>query len=529
MIKAKQYFINNFEQYFVLTILLSITIIIYFIPYKLAFLNFYYIPVLFASYFLRKNSTIYGALLCIFWVILVVFLSPASFLFEQTKFSLFFNIVAWASFLLLAGGIIDKLQNENKNLLQEQKALSEKLSTRLSAHLAISAELSSELDLDSLLHLIIHKLSEAMKAERTSLYIIDEKNQEIWTRAAEQIEGIHLPLGKGISGKVAASGKSINVKDAWELPYFSREFDLKYNFRTKAMICMPISNRAGKAIGVIQVINKVHGGFFDKEDESFLKGLISQVGIALENSFLMDKLELSFESSIRTLSATVDARHPLTAGHSLRVTEYALLMAKEMNLGKRDQEVIKYAAILHDIGKIAVKDSVLLKNGPFTPEERCEMNIHPSKTKSILEEFYFPENLKTVPFVAACHHEQIDGKGYPDGLKGDEFPLGSKILAVADVFDALTSPRDYPKYDGEETLSFKPMPLAKAITILKNERESHFDSNAVDAFLRILPQVLELHRGTHFPDEYIEEYYENIADKTNTDETKKETRQKVVA
>jgi len=503
MIKIKQYFIKNFEQFFVLAILLSVIIINYYIPYKLAFLNFYYIPVLLASYFLGKKNTIYGALLCILWVVISVFLSPSSFFFEQTKFSLFFNIVAWASFLLLAGGIIARLQEENKRLLKRQKNLSERLST----HLAVSADLSSELNFDTLFHLIIHKLSEAMKAERTSLYIIDEKNQEVWTRAAEQIGDIRLPLGKGICGKVAETGKNINVKDAWELPYFSREFDLKNNFRTKAMICMPINNRSGKRIGVIQVINKVDAGFFNKDDESLLKGLISQVAIALENSFLMDELELSFESSIRTLSATVDARHPLTAGHSQRVTEYALLIAREMNLEKRDQEIIKYAAILHDIGKLAIKDSVLLKNGPFTPEERCEMNIHPAKTKSILEEFYFPENLQAVPFIAACHHEKINGKGYPEGLKGHEFPLGSKILAVADVFDALTSPRDYPKYEGKKLLSLKPMPLARAIKILKNERESHFDSNTVDAFLRILPQALELYRGTHFSDEYIDEYY----------------------
>ena len=517
MRKLKQYFINNFEQLFVLTILLSITIINYFIPYKLIFLNFYYIPVLLAAYFLGKKSALYGVLLCIFWVILFVFLSPASFLFEQTQFSLFVNIVAWASFLLLAGGIIVKLQDENKRLIQRQKALSEELSSRLATHLAVSADLSSELDFDTLFHLIIHKLSEAMKAERTSLYLIDEKKQEVWTRAAEQIEDIRLPLGKGICGKVAETGESINAKDAWELPYFSREFDIKYNFRTKAMLCMPINNRAGRRIGVIQVINKLDGGFFNKNDERFLEGLISQVAIALENSFLVDELELSFESSIRTLSATVDARHPLTAGHSLRVTDYALLIAKEMNLDKKDQEVIKYAAILHDIGKLAIKDSVLLKNGPFTPEERDEMNIHPAKTKSILEEFYFPEHLKEVPFIAACHHEKIDGKGYPEGLKGHEFPLGSKIVAVADVFDALTSPRDYPKYDGEQLLNFEPMPLAKAINILKNERESHFDSSVVNAFLRILPQALELYRGTHFSDNYIDKYNRKETDTVTPD------------
>ncbi len=499
---TRQYLAKNFESIFVLTVLLSMSLINYYIPYKLAFLNFYYIPILLASYYLGKKSTVYGAILCILWVIIFVFLSPESFYFEKNQLNIFLNIIAWAFFLLLAAIILGNVQAENKRLRKRHKILNEKLST----HLAVSEDLNSELDFDALFPLIIHKLSEAMKAERTSLYIIDEENQEVWTKAAEQIEEIRLPLGKGICGKVAETGEIINVKDAWDLPYFSREFDIKYNFRTKSMLCMPIHNRSGKRIGIIQVINKVNEGYFDKDDESLLKGLISQVAIALENSFLMDELELSFESSVRTLSATVDARHPLTAGHSLRVTEYALLIARAMNLEKSEQEIIKYAALLHDIGKIAIRDNILLKNGPFSPEERAEMNIHPAKTKTILEKFHFPENLKSVPFIAACHHEKINGKGYPEALKGDELPLGSKILAVADVFDALTSPRDYPKYDGKETLSQKPMPLSKAINILKKEQESHFDSQVVKAFMNILPQALELYRGTHFPEEYIDAY-----------------------
>ncbi len=431
-------------------------------------------------------------------------MSPESFFFEQTRFSLSFNIIAWACFLIIAGIILGNAQDNNRQFLKNQIILNKKLAT----HLAVSADLSSELDFDTLFPLIIHKLSKAMDAERTSLFIIDEKKQEMWTKAAEGIEQIRIPLGRGICGKVAETGELINTKDAWELPFFSREFDLQYNFRTKSVLCMPIRNRAAKLIGVIQVINKLKDGGFNKNDEELLKGLVAQVAIALENSFLMEELEASFESSIRTLSATVDAKHPLTAGHSQRVTEYALLIAQEMNLNQEEQEIIKYSALLHDIGKIAIKDNVLLKDGPFSPEERAEMNIHPAKTKTILEEFRFPARLKTVPVIAAYHHEKINGLGYPEGLKDSQLPLGSKILAVADVFDALTSHRDYPKYDGGEKLSFKPMPLTKVVSILKNDRGTHFDPDVVDAFLRVLPKALALYRGEHFSEEYINAYDE---------------------
>ena len=506
--RKKNYFIKHSEQIFVLTVLVSVSLLNYYIPYKLAFLNFYYLPILIASYYLGRNQTLYGAILCILWVVIYAYMSPESFFFEQTQSSLFFNIMAWASFLVLAGIILGKAQDNNKLFLKNQIALSK----RLTIHLAVSSGLNSEMDFDTLFPLIIHRLSEAMKAERASLFIIDEENQELWTKVAEQSEEIRLPLGEGICGRVAETGETINTKDVRTLPYFSRDFDFKFNFRTRSMLCMPINNRAGKRIGIIQVINKVEGGYFNQDDEELLKGLVAQVAIALENSFLMDELEVSFESSIRTLSATVDAKHPLTAGHSLRVTDYALMIAKEINLDKEEQEIIKYAALLHDIGKIAIHDSVLLKDGPFCPEERAEMNIHPTKTKTILEKFHFPARLKTVPFISACHHEKVNGQGYPAGLKDEQLPLGSKILAVADVFDALTSPRDYPKYDGGKTFDLKPMPLAKVVSILKKERGRHFDTHVVNAFLRVLPKALELYRETHFPEEYINEYTERASD-----------------
>ncbi|NQU14766.1 MAG: HD domain-containing protein, partial [Desulfobacteraceae bacterium] len=302
----------------------------------------------------------------------------------------------------------------------------------------------------------------------------------------------------------------INAIDAWELPYFDRSFDLKNNFRTRSVLCVPITNRSGDRIGVIQVINKAAEGRFDGGDANLLMALASSAGIALENSFLMEELEASFEGAIRTLAATVDAKHPLTAGHSQRVTEYALLIAREMNLNEDEQVVIKYAGLLHDIGKIGIKDSVLLKNGPFTPEERAEMNDHPAKTRTILEEFHFPKRLRQVAEVAAHHHEKINGQGYPHGLTGDNLPMGSKILAVADVFDALTSRRDYPKYSKGETMGLEGMPLQKVIGILEADAGSHFDPEVVSAFLRCLPKALRLYRGTHFCPEYVDDMIRSL-------------------
>ncbi len=204
-------------------------------------------------------------------------------------------------------------------------------------------------------------------------------------------------------------------------------------------------------------------------------------------------------------SATVDARHPLTAGHSQRVTEYSLLISEEMGMDKDEIEIIKYAALLHDIGKIGIRDEVLLKQGIFTPEERDEMKTHPLRTRNILENFHFPKSLRRVPFIASQHHEKVNGKGYPSGLTGDELTLGSKILAVTDVFDALTSRRDYPKYFKNETMNYDPMPLSKVIEILKGDSGSHFDPYVVETFLKCIPRALYIYRGSHFSSDYVDE------------------------
>ncbi len=392
-----------------------------------------------------------------------------------------------------------RLARENRRLLLEQ----EKVNKKFSAILKMSTSLTGKQDFDNLLNNIIADTTRIMEAERSSLYIIDWDKNELWTKIAQNTGRITVPMGRGISGKVAETGEVINVKDAWELPYFDRSYDIQNNFRTRSVICSPVCNTRGERIGVLQVLNKYGDNCFDKNDREILEAIASQIAITLENHFLITELQLSFESSIRTLSATVDARHPLTAGHSQRVTDYSLIVGKRMGLDNNDLEVIKYAALLHDIGKIGIRDDILLKQGKFTSEERQEMNEHPVRTMNILENFHFPRDLSRVPLIASQHHEKIDGNGYPNGLKGGQLPLASKILAVSDVFDALTSARDYPKYNKEKVMGQDPLPISKAVEILKEGSGSHFDADVVNCFIECIGDIIELCRGTHFSEEYI--------------------------
>jgi HD-GYP domain-containing protein (c-di-GMP phosphodiesterase class II) len=393
---------------------------------------------------------------------------------------------------------------ENSQLLAKQIAANKKISSLLE----IALDLTAEVESTHLFPLIISRVTKVMNAERTSLYLIDWERNEIRTTVAEKVQHFSLHIGEGISGFVAKTGETVNVENAWDLPYFKREFDLQQNFRTKAVLCMPINNRLGERIAVIQVLNKQGGGVFSQDDENLLKSLASQIAISIENAQLVDELKLSFESSIRTLSAMVDARHHLTAGHSERVMEYSLMIARSMGLGPGEWELIKYAGLLHDIGKIGIKDTLLLKCGRFTPEERAEMETHAVKTKEILDNFHFSKALAPVPFIASHHHEHFDGSGYPDKLQGENIPLCARIMAVADVFDALTSARDYLKYTETETMSYDPMPLPIVLHILKNGAGNKFDPAVVEAFLQCMADALLKYRGEHFPPAYVNETIE---------------------
>jgi HD-GYP domain-containing protein (c-di-GMP phosphodiesterase class II) len=203
-------------------------------------------------------------------------------------------------------------------------------------------------------------------------------------------------------------------------------------------------------------------------------GIANQIGISIHNAKLIEARFRQFQSILQVLAATTDARDPITAGHSEKVTEYAVGICNELGLAYNYTEMIRVASLLHDYGKIGVDDAILKKPGRLTPEEYDHIKTHAPKTKSILEQVNFEGIYKEVPEIAGAHHEKLDGTGYPNGLKGDEIHFGAKIIAVADVFEALTSKRHYRD----------PMMVNDAIEHLQNNIGIHFDKQCVEAFIR---------------------------------------------
>ncbi len=240
---------------------------------------------------------------------------------------------------------------------------------------------------------------------------------------------------------------------------------------SQSFICCPIICE-GRSVGILAVDNLKSKRALVESDLSMLLGIAHVIGISIRNVELLDDRNRQMQSILQTLAASIDARDPLTAGHSTKVTEYAYGICKELNLDAEYREVIRVAALLHDYGKIGVPDAILKKPGRLTREEYDIVKTHAMKTRHILEQINFSGTLRQVPEIAGAHHEKMDGSGYPLGLQGEQIPLGARIIAVADFFEAITAKRHYRD----------PLPVDVAFHLLQKDRGIHFDSNIVEAF-----------------------------------------------
>ncbi|MBL0713364.1 MAG: HD domain-containing protein [Desulfosarcina sp.] len=262
-----------------------------------------------------------------------------------------------------------------------------------------------------------------------------------------------------------------NINDIEEaLSPRSREFARTTGARS--FICCPIISD-GESIGILAVDNVSGKRPLVQSDMSLLMGIASILGVSIRNAQLLRAKERQFNSILQVMATTIDARDPMTSGHSEKVTEYALGICEELGMSSEYRRMIQVAALLHDYGKIGVPDSILKKPGKLTPLEYKIVQTHVVRSREILEQINFEGIFAEVPRVAGAHHEKIDGSGYPLGLKGDQIPLGAKIIAVADFFEAITSERHYRN----------PMFTHQALERLREKSGIHFDERIVAAFL----------------------------------------------
>ena len=375
----------------------------------------------------------------------------------------------------------------------------------------IGVALSSERNLNSLFDLILAEARGFTSAEAGTLYTREgdslrfqvAHNDVLSERLGHgntdrQFRGSLMPMTKkSLSGYTALTGEVLNIPDAYAIPEtmeykFNEEYDRKNNYKSRSLLSVPMKAPSGEVIGVLQLLNArdARGKVipFDREYETLVESLASQAAVAYRNAKLTAELKESYLDTIFRLSIAAEFRDNDTAVHIRRMAQYSAVIAEAMGLPPERVELILYASPMHDIGKIGVSDRILLKPGKLTDEEFAEMKKHTIIGGAILEGAEAPV-LKLSYEIALSHHEKFDGSGYPYGRKGEDIPMSGRIVAVADVFDALTSVRCY-----------KPaFPFDKAVQMIEEGSGKHFDPKCVEAFRKALDRITRIRR--EFSDE----------------------------
>ena len=385
---------------------------------------------------------------------------------------------------------VEELKKAVENLSRSSEDLIEQVNINYENSLMINEigqALSKENDLDGVLSQVLGVLEDRLDYDRGLILLANKEKTRLISRSGfgyslddlskfMMSSGFHLDKknSKGVFINCFNQQKPFLINNIDEIKDELSERSLQFAsvMGVKSFICCPIIFEK-ESLGVLAVDNIMTKRPLVESDINILMGIAPQVAVSIHNIKLVEGRLKQFQSILQTLVASTEARDPITAGHSEKVTEYAVGICQQLQLPVDYTDMIRVSASLHDYGKIGVDDSILKKPGRLNDEEYEHIKTHALKTQKILQQVNFEGVYKEVPEIAASHHEKLDGTGYPKGLTGDEIPFGGKIIAVADVFEALTSRRHYRD----------PMPGNEALDYLVNNIDIHFEKSCVEAFI----------------------------------------------
>jgi len=339
----------------------------------------------------------------------------------------------------------------------------------------IAIAISSSLDVRTTLNVLLERLTSLLKVDAATVLLLDKESLYLNFAAGRGFWGVaaqstHVRLGKGHAGKAAYDREARVITD-----FSTSVTSALLGEKFVAYIAMPLISK-GQVQGVLEIFQRKP---LDPTREwmDFLELLSGQAAIAIDNAAMFGGLErfateltLSYDATLEGWGRTLEFRDEDTMGHTERVAEMSLQLGRLLGLADHELVQVRRGALLHDIGKISIADSILLKPGPLTPAEHVIMQRHTTSARDLLSGIPFLRPAIDIPY---CHHERWDGRGYPRGLRGEDIPFKARLFAIVDVADALISKRPYRAA----------WPVEKAYTYLASLKGSHFDPLVVEAFL----------------------------------------------
>ncbi len=352
---------------------------------------------------------------------------------------------------------------------------------RLSALQNVNIAITTNIDLQLPLFLLLEQVTDQLEVDAADVLLMDEKQEQLLFVAGrgfqtDALRYTKLNVGEGLAGRVADSKEVVRINNLEaertllkHNPTLAREDFIAY-------YGIPLTSK-GKVLGVLELFNRSPLNP-DAEWLNFLNLLASETAVAIDNALLYRDLEksnldlaIAYETTIEGWARTLELRDRETEGHSQRVLDLTMRLARKMNFTDDELVNIQRGALLHDVGKMGIPDNVLLKESPLSAEEWEIMRKHPTYAYEMLSTIPFLKKAIDIPY---CHHEKWDGSGFPRGLIGEEIPLSARIFSIVDVWDALRTDRPYRTAWSEE----------RTLTYIKEQSGKHFDPKIVEVFIR---------------------------------------------
>ena len=384
----------------------------------------------------------------------------------------------------LVSTAIQDITRISQSLLLLEQSVGDQLKlkqSQLRALMSVGQVINSSLGLRRVLEEVMDSLISLMHAERGFL-MLRESNGEMAVQIARGIAHINLDeeafkVSKTIVRRVVESGAPVLTTNAQADPRFDAQMSVAA-YQLRSILCVPLKLKKD-LIGVLYVDNRAHAGIFKDNDLELISAFADQAAVAIDSARLFEdlqeshrELEKAYQATLEGWVRALDLRDKETEGHTQRVTILTQRLARSMGVEGQALIHITRGALLHDIGKMAIPDGILLKPGELTEDERLLIQRHPVYAYEMLSPIAFLVPAIDIPY---CHHEKWDGSGYPRGIRGKEIPFAARIFPVIDVWDALTSNRPYRRA----------MPQYEVRARIKAESGKHFDPVVVDAFMEM--------------------------------------------